>query len=129
MKEKELTIISIKDDIIVVEGQHSYQFFEEIKFGKGINGIVIKANFYRAYVALVGKNTQETLKVGQKAFATGKVFSVSVLNNFFGAIINVNSEILVEGNPVDVVKVLAQKFVLSEAKPLYARKEVNQPHF
>ena len=127
MKEKELTIISIKDDIIVVEGQHSYQFFEEIKFGKGINGIVIKANFYRAYVALVGKNTQETLKVGQKAFATGKVFSVSVLNNFFGAIINVNSEILVEGNPVDVVKVLAQKFVLSEAKPLYARKEVNQP--
>ena len=75
MKEKELTIISIKDDIIVVEGQHSYQFLEEIKFGKEINGIVIKANYYRAYVALVGKSTQESIKVGGKAFATASACS------------------------------------------------------
>ena len=34
MKQKELTIISIKDDIVVVEGEHSYQFLEEIKFDK-----------------------------------------------------------------------------------------------
>lgn len=127
MKEKELTIISIKDDIVVVEGQHSYQFLEEIKFGKEINGIVIKANYYRAYVALVGKSTQESIKVGGKAFATSKVFSVSILNNFFGSIIDVNSNILVQTQDVDVVKVLDQKFVLSEAKPLYTRKEVNQP--
>ncbi|WP_022935542.1 MMOB1660 family gliding motility ATPase complex subunit [Mesomycoplasma moatsii] len=127
MKEKELSIISIKDDIIVVEGQHSFQFLEEIKFGKEVNGIVIRANFYRAYVALVGKSTHEEIKVGGKAFATGKVFTVSIFNNFFGAIIDVNSNILVEGNRVDLIKVLAQKFVLSEAKPLYTRKEVNQP--
>ena len=127
MKEKELTIISIKDDIIVVEGQHSYQFLEEIKFGKEINGIVIKANYYRAYVALVGKSTQESIKVGGKAFATGKVFSASILNNFFGAVIDVNSNIMIEGNPVDMVKVLTTRFVLSEAKPLYTRREVNQP--
>ncbi len=127
MKEKELTIISIKDDIVVVEGQHSYQFLEEIKFSKEINGIVIKANFYRAYVALVGKSTHESIKVGGKAFATGKVFTASILNNFFGAVIDVNSNILIDGKSNDVVKVLAEKFVLSEAKPLYTRKEVNQP--
>lgn len=127
MKEKELTIISIKDDIIVVEGQHSFQFLEEIKFGKEINGIVIKANFYRAYVALVGKSTQEEIKVGGKAFATGKVFTISILNNFFGSVIDVNSNILIEGMNEDVVKVLSERFVLSEAKPLYTRKEVNQP--
>lgn len=127
MKEKELTIISIKDDIVVVEGQHQYQFLETIKFGKETNGIVIKANFYRAYVALVGKSTHETLKVGGKAFATGKVFSVSILNNFFGSIININSEILLEGVDVDVVKVLSERPAISEAKPLYTRKEVVQP--
>ncbi len=129
MKEKELTIISIKDDIIVVEGQHQYKFLEEIKFGKEINGVVIKANFHRAYVALVGKSTQESIKVGGKAFATGKPFTVSILNNFFGSIIDVNSNVLVNKNDSaeDVVKILAQKFALSEAKPLYTRKEVNQP--
>lgn len=127
MKEKELSIISIKDDIVVVEGQHQYQFLETIKFGKETNGIVIKANFYRAYVALVGKSAHESLKVGGKAFATGKTFSVSILNNFFGSIININSEILLEGIDVDVVKVLAERQVITEAKPLYTRKEVNQP--
>lgn len=128
MTQKELTIISIKDDIVVVEGEHSYQFLEEIKFGKDTNGIVIKANYYRAYVALVGKNTQENLKVGGKALATGKVFTVSVLDNFFGSVIDVNSNQLIEGiSKSDVVKVLAEKFILAEAKPLYARKEVNQP--
>lgn len=126
-KEKELSIISIKDDIVVVEGEHSYQFLEEIKFGNDTNGIVIKANYYRAYVALVGKDAQEGIKVGGKAFATGKLFSVSILNNFFGAVIDVNSNILIKGLETDLVKVLDKRFVLSEAKPIYARKEVNQP--
>ncbi len=128
MKEKELTIISVKDDIVVVEGQHSYKFLEEIKFSKDINGIVIKANFYRAYVALVGKSTQESLKVGGKAFATGKPFSFAILNNHVGAIVDVNSNILVESKtPEALIKVLSNRFVLSEAKPLYTREEVNQP--
>ena len=61
MKQKELTIISIKDDIVVVEGEHSYQFLEEIKFDKEVNGIVIKANYYKAYVALVNKGTREVI--------------------------------------------------------------------
>lgn len=127
MKEKELNIVSIKDNIVVVEGEHSYQFLEEIKFGKGINGIVLKANYYRAYVTLVGTNTQEQLMVGGKAFATGKAFTISVLNNFFGSIIDVNGQIMVEGKLVDEIITLAEKFVLQDAKPLYARKEVNQP--
>lgn len=127
MKEKELNIISIKDNIVVVEGEHQYQFLEEIQFGKGINGIVLKANFYRAYVALVGVNTHESLIVGGKAFATGKTFTISVLNNFFNAIIDVNGQHMIEGTPVAEVKKLAEKFVLDEAKPIFARKEVNQP--
>lgn len=127
MKEKELTIISIKDNIVLVEGEHSYQFLEEIKFGKGINGIVLRANYYRAYVALVGINTQESLIVGGKAFATGNVFKINVLNNFFGGIIDVNGEFMIEGFKVQEVTKLAEKFVLEDAKPIYARKEVNQP--
>lgn len=126
--EKELKIISIKDDIIVVEGEHSYKFLEEIKFGKDTNGIVIKANYYRAYVALVGKSTLDNLRVGDKALATGKPFAMSILNNFFGAVISVNSNILMEGTATnEMAKVLDQRFVLSEAKPLFTRKEVNQP--
>lgn len=128
MTEKELNIISIKDNIVVVEGEHKYQFLEEIKFGKGINGVVLKANYYRAYVSLVGIHTQEQLIVGGKAFATGKVFTISILNNFFGSIIDVNGKHMVEyKHKVEDVKVLADKFVLEDAKPLYARKEVNQP--
>lgn len=125
--KKELNIVSIKDNIVIVEGEHSYQFLEEIKFGNGINGIVLKANYYRAYVALVGVNTQENLKVGDKAFATGEGFTISILNNFFGSIIDVNGQELVAGNAVKEVVEVANKFVLGEAKPLYARKEVNQP--
>lgn len=127
MKQKELTIISIKDDIVVVEGEHSYQFLEEIKFDKEVNGIVIKANYYKAYVALVNKGTRDLIKVGGKAFPTGKMFSITILNNFFGSVIDVNANLLIEGNEVDLIKILGQRSVLTEAKPLYSRKEVNQP--
>lgn len=124
---KELTIVSIKDHIVVVEGDHSYQFLEEIRFGKGINGVVLKANHHRAYVALVGLNTQDQLVVGAKAVATGATFTVSVFNNLFGAIIDVNGQAMIAGAKVAEVEVLAEKFVLEDAKPLYARRAVNQP--
>ena len=127
MTNKELSIVSIKDNIVIVEGEHAYQFLEEIRFGRGINGIVLKANYYRAYVALVGLNTQEQLIVGGKALATGNTFSITILNNFFGAIIDVNGQPMIEGMPVEEVKTLAERFVLEDAKPLYARREVNQP--
>lgn len=127
MKSKDLTIVSIKDNIVLVEGQHSYQFLEEVRFGKGINGIVLKANYNKAYVALVGLNTQEQLIVGGKAVATGQTFTISILNNFFGSIIDVNGQHMIEGIKTDNVQVLAEKFVLEDAKPLYARREVNQP--
>ena len=128
MKEKNLTIVSIKENLVTIEGEHSYQFLEEIKFDKGVNGIVLRANYYRAYVALVGVNTQEQLKVGGKAVPTGKVFSISILNNFFGSIVDVNGQILAENEEFkEVAKVLDSRPAVTEAKPLYARREVNQP--
>lgn len=82
IKQTELKIIAIRDNIITVEGEHSYQFLEEIKFNKEVNGIVLKATHTKAYVALLKVEAHSSLQVGGKALATGQQYEIDVFNNF-----------------------------------------------
>lgn len=129
IKQTELKIIAIRDNIITVEGEHSYQFLEEIKFNKEVNGIVLKATHTKAYVALLKVEAHSSLQVGGKALATGQQYEIDVFNNFWGSIIDINGMEMAPGTPVKEVKKLASRGIFEEAKPIYARKLLNEPLF
>ncbi len=128
-KQTEIKVIAITDNIITVEGEHSYQFLEEIKFSKEVNGIVLKATSTRAFVALLTVELHNSLQVDSKAIATGKQYEIGILNNFWGSIIDINGLQIVAGTPVKEIKKLASRGVFEEAKPIYARKLLNEPLF
>lgn len=82
IKQNELKIIAIKDNIITIEGEHSYQFLEEIKFNKNVNGIVLRATHTKAFVALLKVEAHASLQVGSKVIATGQQYKVDIFNNY-----------------------------------------------
>ena len=126
-KQNELKIIAIKDNIITIEGEHSYQFLEEIKFNKYVNGIVLKATHNKAYVSLIKVEAHNALQVGSIAIATGRTYKADIFNNYWGSIINIDGMQMVSGVEVNEVKKLASREVFEEAKPIYARKLLNEP--
>jgi F-type H+-transporting ATPase subunit alpha len=82
IKQKELKIIAIKDNIITIEGEHNYQFLEEIRFNKNVNGIVLKATHTKAFVALLKVEAHASLQVGSTATATGLPYKADIFNNY-----------------------------------------------
>ncbi|MDK2819465.1 MAG: F0F1 ATP synthase subunit alpha [Mycoplasmataceae bacterium] len=128
-KQTELKIIAIRDNIITVEGEHSYQFLEEVKFTKEVSGIVLKATSTKAFVALLKIESHFPLQVGGKATATGVQYEIEIFNNFWGSIIDIDGSSMVKGTPVKEVKKLSSRGIFEEAKPIYARKLLNEPLF
>ncbi len=127
IKEKELKIIAIKDNIITIEGEHNYQFLEEIKFNKNVNGIVLKATHTKAFVALLKVEAHASLQVGSKATATGLPYKADIFNNYWGSVIDIDGLQMIAGPEVNEVKKLASIDIFKEAKPIYARKLLSEP--
>lgn len=128
-QKKQLKITSIKDNIVVVEGRHNYQFLEEIDFQNNIKGIVLKANLLKAYVSLLKIDEHKPLKVGEPAYATGELFTIDIFNDYFGSIIDVYGEKIYK-NPAykgEKSTKLDSKNIFEEAKPIFAREAVNEP--
>ncbi|MGL5205541.1 MAG: MMOB1660 family gliding motility ATPase complex subunit [Metamycoplasmataceae bacterium] len=126
-KQNELKIIAIKDNIITIEGEHNYQFLEEIRFGKNVNGIVLKATGVKAYVALLKVESQNSLQIGSRAYATGEQYTADIFNNYWGSVIDVDGIPMISESKVNEVKKLESRDVFAEAKPIYARELLNEP--
>lgn len=127
IKQNELKIIAIKDNIITIEGEHDFQFLEEIKFNKNVNGIVLKAAHKKAFVALLKVETHRSLQVGSKAIATGEQYKADVFNNYWGSVIDIDGLTMISSSKVAEVKKLDSRDVFEEAKPIYARKLLTEP--
>lgn len=125
-KRTELKISAIKDNIVTVEGKHSYQFLEEIIFNKNVKGIVLKANHLKASVALLKVEGYNSLKVGEIAIATGELFTIDVYNDYFGSVIDVYGDKVIKNSKFKNEKSLKIGFknIFEEAKPIYAREAV-----
>ncbi|MGL4343532.1 MAG: MMOB1660 family gliding motility ATPase complex subunit [Metamycoplasmataceae bacterium] len=127
-KRTELTIVSIKDNIVTVEGKHSFQFLEEIIFNKTVKGVVLKANHLKAQVALLKVEDHNQLKVGEKAIATGELFTIDIYNDYFGAMIDIYGEkVLASENKMIKSEKIGTKNIFEEAKPIYARESLKDP--
>ncbi|MGL6125286.1 MAG: MMOB1660 family gliding motility ATPase complex subunit [Metamycoplasmataceae bacterium] len=127
IKQKELKVIAIKDNIITVEGEHNYQFLEEIKFSKNVNGIVLKAVGSKANVALLKVEAHNALQIGSKAIATGTQYTADIFNNYWGSVIDVDGLPMISESKVTDVKKIESRDVFAEAKPIYARELLNEP--
>lgn len=125
-----LKIKTIKDYIVEVEGANSLVLNEVVKFKNDTDGIVMKADENRAFIALLESSMDKPLVVGDTVSPTGKEYEIQINEKFIGNIISVDGTVFTDYEPVEgSVKSadIVSKPIFRIARPIYSRDFVNQP--
>lgn len=126
----------IRDYIVETTGKNNLIINEVVNFSNKTQGIVMKANENKAWIALFDQNINNPIEIGSTIEPTGKEFAIKISSDMRGHIINLFGEIMTPRNTninkeqnvqeIDISKNEAQP-VFRLARPIYTRDFVNEP--
>ncbi len=124
-----LKIKTIKDYIVEIEGTNNLIINEIIKFKNNAQGIVMKADEKRAFVALLDSSIDMPLVIGDTVTSTGEEYAIDITEKFMGNIISVDGTIFTDYDSSHVSRSseVSKKPVFRIARPIYSRDFVNTP--
>ena len=119
-------VVAIKADIIGIESNqvHPFQFGELVNFETDAIGIVLRANSKQANVALVSGDSK-LIKTGTKCQPSGKVFTIDIYQDYFGNVIDVSGQSLIDQHLKS--KKLATWQAIKPALPMFDRVALSEP--
>lgn len=83
-----ITITSIKDGLITIEGKSNYTNGEVISFSNGAKGLLVSANQTFGLITLLNDNEENPIQVGMTADISGEQFRIHVQDDLLGNIVD-----------------------------------------
>lgn len=122
LKNENGVVVSVGDGIAIVQGLKNASYLEVVKFQNKATGIVFVLEENSLGIVIL-EGTQN-IKENDQVFATGKIISVPIGDNFLGRVINSLGEVL-DGK--GKIKSSESRIIETIAPSVIVRESVNEP--